>query len=197
MADNQTPKQTTTLTNGIIIGAGAAMLVVGLLIVFSLNSIYTQQVSYLTKYGIEVNIYSYGFDNLFFWISTGVLIALLGIFELVFGCLSNFSAKVRQGFAIRNSMTKIGNALITGGFIWASLLSANLVRQFYRTISSSWYVPFLIVSIIGGLIAITIGAFLIRNAYIHSQSITNSCTTTLERNNPPPPPPSDDTYKSQ
>ncbi len=193
MAYNQTPKQTTTLANGILIGAGATMLIVGLLIAFSLNSIYTQQLSYLTKYGIEVHTYAYGFDNIFFLISIGVYIALLGLITLVMGYLNGYNAKVRQAFAIRNSMTKIGNALITGGFIWSALLSTNLVRQFYRPINSTWYVPSLIVFIIGGLIAITVGAFLIRQAYIHNQSIANLCTQTFERNNPPPPPPSDDT----
>jgi predicted cation transporter len=189
MDNNQTPKQTTTLGNGIIIGAGAAMLVTGLLITLTLNSIYNQQVSYLTKYGIEVNTYAYGFDNLFSLISTGVLIALLGIYMLVFGCLNHFSAKVRAAFAIRNSMTKIGNALITFGFSWSTLLSSQIVWHFYRPISSSWYFPFSIAAIIGGIIVMAMGFFLIKQAYINNQSIT---TLTLERKNPPPPP-SDDT----
>jgi hypothetical protein len=192
MVYSQPTKQTTTLTNGIIIGAGAAMLIVGLLIAFSINSIYTQQVSYLTKQGIEVSIYAYGFDNLFFLISTGVLIALIGIYALVFGCLNNFNTKVRQAFAIRNSMTKIGNALITFGFSWTTLLSSQIVWHFYRPISSSWYFTLSIAAIIGGIIVMAMGFFLIRQAYINNQSIT---TLTLERNIPPPP--SDDTYKSQ
>lgn len=172
MADNQTPKQTTTLTNGITIGAGAALLVVGLLIALSLNSIYAQQISYLTKYDIQVNTYAYGFENTFFLISIGVIIALLGIYLLVFGCLNHFNPKVREAFAIRNSVTTMGNFLINFGFGSAALLSANLIRQFYRPVTSTWSILFLIVCIIGGLIAVTLGAFLIRREYMYSQIVT-------------------------
>jgi hypothetical protein len=193
MVYSQPTKQNTPLANGIIIGAGAAMLVVGLLIAFSLNAIYIQQISYLTKYGIEVNTYTYGFDNIFFLISTGAFIAILGTYVLVFGCLNHFNAKVRQAFTVKNSVTTVGNFLINLGFNLAALTSANLIRQLYRPISSSSYFSFSIAAIIGGIIVMAVGFFLIRQEYIHNQSIT---TLTLERNSPPPPP-IDDMYKLQ
>jgi hypothetical protein len=172
MSENQTVKPITTLTSGIIIGVGATMIVTGLLIAFGLNAIYAQQISYLVKYDIQVNPYAYGFDDLFFFIATGVFIAISGTYEFVLGCLNYFSAKVRQAYAIKNGVTLIGNALINGGLIGASIFSANLIRDMYKPIFSNWYVPVAIVFIIGSLIAITIGAFLIRHAYIHSQSAT-------------------------
>lgn len=172
MVVNQTGKSSTSLSIGLMVGIGLTMLCVGLFLAFSLNAIYTQQTNYLSQHGLQVNNYAFGLDNLIFLISTGALLAILGAYSLVLGCLNQFSAKTRIAFSVKDSLARAGNGLISGGIVWTSLLSANLIRQSYKTNSAGWHGVVLIVSIAAGLTAIAIGAFLIRRSYLHSKLST-------------------------
>ncbi|MCW3999660.1 MAG: hypothetical protein NWE93_05430 [Candidatus Bathyarchaeota archaeon] len=109
-----------------------ALFVVGIFIALALNSLYYQQISYLESEGLQVSIFSSGFNDMIFLIATGALITIMGLSMLVLGSLSYFSRTVREGMARKDTSARIGNGLMTGGFIATALGSANLVKQFYR-----------------------------------------------------------------
>ncbi|MCL4429569.1 MAG: zinc ribbon domain-containing protein [Chloroflexi bacterium] len=169
---NQPIKPLTNLTTGAMIGAGVALLCVGLFITFSLNALYGQQISYLTDKGIQVNIYTSGLDNMIFLISSGALIAIMGAYALLIGSLNYFNDKVRVAMERKDARARAGNGLISGGFIATALFSADLIQQLYHQYRSSWYEPVLFLFIIGGLAAILIGALFIRSSYLRSLSPT-------------------------
>jgi hypothetical protein len=161
-------KPITGLSIGAMIGGGMALLCLGLFIVFALNALYTQQISYFAAQNIQVSIYASGLDNMIFLISLGGGFAVLGIYSLVMGGLYNFSVKTRVAMTMRDERARIGNGLITGGVIATTLFFSDLIQQLYRHFTSSWYEPVLILFVIVGLIAIFTGAFLIRKSYFQS-----------------------------
>jgi hypothetical protein len=169
---NRKIKSTTNLTTGAMIGGGVALIIVGLLIAFSLNALYGQQIGYLSAEGIQVNIYSFGLDNLVLLISLGALIAMMGVYSLLLASLTYFNDKVRFAMERKDSRARVGNGLLSAGFITSALFSADLIQQFYRHYSSSWYEPVLLIFIIGGLVTILVGALLIRSSYLRSLSLT-------------------------
>jgi hypothetical protein len=165
-------KPVTNLSIGITIGGGAVLFGAGLFIAFSLNALYAQQTSYLASMGIQVNIYASGLDNMVFLISIGALLAMMGVYSLILGCLSHFNAKARVAMSLMDTHARIGNGFITGGGIAASMSSAYLIQEQYSIYTSGWFQPVLIIFIISGLVAITIGALLIRSSYLHSRWAT-------------------------
>ncbi len=92
----------------------------------------------------------------------------MGTYLLIMGCLNNFSDKARVALSVNDSL---GNRLINGGSIGASLFSANLIRQLYQTNQSSWHELY-IITLVGCLIVIAVGAFLIWRSYLRSQRAT-------------------------
>jgi hypothetical protein len=158
--------QVTNLSIGAMIGVGAALLLVGLFIAFSLNGLYTQQTNYFASRNIQVSNYASGLDNIITLISFGALLAMIGVYALILGCLSQLSSKARIALAMKDGNARIGNGLLNAGFLMASLFSANLIQQHYKSISSSWYGTALIIFIISGLVTITIGSFFIRRSYL-------------------------------
>jgi hypothetical protein len=165
-------EQKTNLSIGAMIGVGATLLPVGLFMAFSLNGLYTQQTGYFASMNIQISTYASGLDNLIFLISFGALLAMIGVYALVLGCLSQFSSKARIALSMKDPNGRIGNGLLNAGFLAASLFSANLIQQLYRATSSSWYEPLLIAFIVCGLVAISIGALLIRSSYLRSRLAT-------------------------
>lgn len=165
-------KPLTNLTTGAMIGGGVVLLVLGLLIAFSLNALYGQQTGYLAAEGIQVNIYSFGLDNMIFLISLGALIAMMGVYILLLASLNYFNDKVRSAMERKDGRARVGNGLLSAGFITSALFSADFIQQFYRQYRSSWYEPVLLIFIICGLVVILIGALLIRSSYLRSLSLT-------------------------
>jgi hypothetical protein len=162
---NVPTKPITNLSIGAMMGGGMALLGLGLLIVFSLNALYTQQTSYFAAQNIQVNIFGSGLENIIFLISIGGGFAVLGVYSLVMGGLYHFSAKTRVAMTMRDNRARVGNGLITGGVITTALFFSYLIQQQYRHFTSSWYEPVIILFVSGGLIAIIIGALLIRKSY--------------------------------
>jgi hypothetical protein len=163
-------KPSTNLSNGIFIGAGIVMLFIGLSIAFSINGIYNQQVSYLAVEGIQVNSFAV-FGDLVLWISWGILFAVLGVYILVLGALNQFSSKVRTAMNLKDSMARLGNGLITGGFVFTALSLNGAVTQFYRSTfnARSADISMNVILITVGLVLIILGALLITSAYQKSQ----------------------------
>jgi hypothetical protein len=167
MTDAPKVKPAGSLSNGIYIGLGSAMLTLGLLMAFSLNAVYNEQATYLAANGIQVHSYSYGFNDLIFLISIGVLVAVLGACLLVEGCLSHYSERARVALSDNGNW---GNRLINGGVTGLSLFSAGLVRDLYQSTQSDWYVPVITTLFAVCLILIITGALLlIRIPYRNQQ----------------------------
>jgi hypothetical protein len=159
-------KSKTLLTIGALIGVGVSLLLVGLFIAFALNGIYQQQIRYLASNNIS--IYAFGLDDMVFLISSGALLAIFGVYALVFGLLGQFSSKARIAIALKNAYARVGSGFLNAGIVVIGLSLANLIRDLYRPTSASWYETVLIAFTIGGLIALILGAFLIRYAYQRS-----------------------------
>jgi hypothetical protein len=159
-------KPSTNMVNGVIIGSGISLLIVGGLISFFVNAIYNQQTGYLASEGIQVNTFSFGFDNVVVLISMGALIAMLGIYTLILGCLNQFNPTARAAWHLKDDRARLGNGLIVGGFIFASFTSLAFIRQVYQPINSEWFGVVNGVFVASSLLAIAIGALLIRSAYL-------------------------------
>ena len=113
------------------------------------------------------------FEGLVLWISGGVLLAVLGVYILVLGVINQFSSKVRTAMNLKDSRARLGNGLITGGFVF-TVLSINIaIVRFYRSMYSAAYsdVSVNIILVIIGLVLILLGAILIGNTYQRSQHL--------------------------
>jgi hypothetical protein len=172
MAARFPAKPSTNLANGIFIGLGCTLIIVGLIIAFSTNAAYNQQISYLSARGIQVNIYASGLDNLVQLITLATLITVLGTYALIIGTLNQFSFTVRTAMESKNSRTRWGNSLISGGFVWSALVSSNFVEQFYHPSSAGWYAYVTVGFVVGGLLLVLAGALLIRSSYLRSRLST-------------------------
>ncbi len=158
-------------STGALLGSGVAMLCTGLIVAYFLDSFYWQLTNYLESNQLQVNIYASGIDNLILFISACGLVTITGIFVLAMGFL-NFSDKARFAMSLKNDGSRVGRGLITGGFVATSLFFLNLIREQYLPIASNviWYM--LIPCLVGGLIAILVGALLIRRSYLRSLAAT-------------------------
>lgn len=161
MADAPKSKPVSILSNGISIGLGAAMLALGPLMAFSLNAIYSEQTHYLAAKGIQA-IYSPGFSDLIFLISTGVLVSVLGAYLLTVGLLSNYSQRARVAFSDNSNW---GNRLINGGVLGSALISAGFVRDLYQRNPPDWYALAVIILLAVCLICIVGGILLLRRKF--------------------------------
>lgn len=174
-------KSKTLLSIGALSGVGVSLLLAGLFIAVSLNNLYNQQTNYLAQSKIQVNFYAFGLDDMVFLISFGVLLVIFGAYALILGVLGQFSRKARIAIALKDGYARAGNGLLNAGILAIAIFSANLLRDLYRPTTSSWYEPFLLTFIVGGLIALTIGAFLIRYAYhrsLQSAKVQNASLST-------------------
>jgi len=161
-------KPSTNLANGLTIGGGIALLLVGLLIAFALNGIYSQQTNYLAAEGVQVNTFIFGFRDLVFLISLGADIAILGFYLLVLGSLNQFSVSVRTALQVKDDRARLGHGLITGGFIFSALSSLNLIHNAYFPLRAGWFGLVTLIFVVGGLLTVFIGALLIRSSYLRS-----------------------------
>ena len=165
-------KQSTNLANGIMIGSGVSLIIVGALIAVSVNAIYNQQTRYLASMGTQVNTFGFGFDNVVFLISLGALTAMLGAYAFILGSIAQFSPVARAAWARKDTNARLGNGLITGGFIFASTTSLAFIREVYQPTNSGLFEILSLVFVTSGLMAIAVGALLIRHSYLRSLSPT-------------------------
>ncbi len=162
-------KQSTNLSNGVIIGSGISLLIVGLLMAFSLNAIFSQQTNYLAAEGVQVSRFGFGLDNVVFLISLGVIIAIMGIYLLILGSIAQFSPTVRAAWERKDSRARLGNGLISGGFVFASFPSVNILRHLYFPSNSALIIYVNVAFVIIGLLMILFGALLIRSSYLRNR----------------------------
>jgi hypothetical protein len=143
-----------------------------MLIAFSVNATYNQQVSYFETEGIQLNPYAF-FEGLVLWISGGVFLAVFGVYFLILGLLNQFSVTVRTAMNLKDSRARWGNGLITGGFVFTVLSINNAVVQSYQTAFHSGYtnVGINLILIAVGLVLIVLGALLIKSSYLRSKQL--------------------------
>jgi|WetSurMetagenome_2_1015567.scaffolds.fasta_scaffold41346_2 hypothetical protein len=161
-------KLSTNIANGIYIGSGVALLIVGLLIALAIDGVYWEQTNYLSTQGIQVNIYTSGISNMVHLISLSSLIAMLGIYLLILGSLNQFSLSVRTAMARKDDRARLGNGAITGGFIFSALFSQKFIDQLYLPYHSGWFGLTTLLCVVIGLSSIALGALLIRSSYLRS-----------------------------
>jgi hypothetical protein len=161
-------KPSTNLVNGIFIGLGSALIIVGLIIAFSVNDVYYQQIKYLSLQGIQVNIYGFGLTGLVQLVTLGAFMAELGAYVLILGSVNQFSVTVRAAMDGKDSSARLGSGLISGGFVLSALTTSNFIEQYYHPTSSGWYTSVWIGFAVVGLSLILAGALLIRSSYLRS-----------------------------
>lgn len=147
-------------------------MVVGLVIALSLNGTYNLQISYFAAEGIQVNPYAF-FEGLVIWISTGVFMAVMGVYFLILGLLNQFSATVRAAMSLKDTRAKLGNGFITGGFVFTALSTNSAVSQFYRSsfTRANADVSVNVFLIVVGLVLILVGVLLFTSAYMRSKHV--------------------------
>ena len=157
------------MVNGVFIGAGAVMIILGLYMAFVFNADYFDQLSKLTAQIAITGPYMlyYIIDR----VALGVFIVALGTFTMISGLLQQFSQKARASMNGKGLTARVGNRLISAGFIIAALSSTSIVHNFYVPDTS----PYFIIEqlfIVGGTSAIVIGILLIIGSYLKSRKLT-------------------------
>jgi hypothetical protein len=161
------PKPSTNLVNGIIIGSGITLLIIGLIGAFALNSYYWEQTNALSAQGLKFNTPYVLLNNLIEDISLCWTSVFFGIYFLALGIPSQFSPLARAIWARSDYTARAGNGLITGGFVFAALSAAQSIREFYIP-DYSWYPQVLRLFILGGVIIMALGVLLRTVSYLRS-----------------------------
>jgi hypothetical protein len=157
--------------NGLFIGAGITMSIVGSVISLTLNAIYWQQTNLVSSQGLNINSYVLS-GSLFPLISLSVFMAIFGAYTVILGTINQLSVTARAAWERKDAKARLGNGLITGGFVFVGLSSIQLIDQFYQPYYSNGVANTEIVFIVGGLVLILIGALLIRSSYLRSLRTT-------------------------
>jgi hypothetical protein len=126
-------KPKTILANGIIIGSGIALLLIGLIAVFALNSTYVGLRGFLSSDGLPSNAITFTLRDTVELISLSFVFAALGAYFLIIGLLNQFSRRARTSWKRKDIQARIGNGLMTGGFVLGALSASGYVRLSYNS----------------------------------------------------------------
>jgi magnesium-transporting ATPase (P-type) len=164
------PKPTTNLINGVIIGSGLTLIIVGLSVGFALNSIYWGQMNILNSQGLKTNAINFSLSNIVEWISLCGSFVIFGVYFLVIGIIEQFNSSVRSAMESKKPIARLGNGLISGGFVLVALSAAEVIRELYIPNLSSF--EFLYhVFVLSGLLIVAIGALLKAASYLKRRNL--------------------------
>lgn len=164
------PKLSTNRLNGIVIGSGITLLILGLLGVFALNSYYWEQARILSAQGLPTNTYNPSLNPIIEFISLSWASVFFGIYFLALCLPSQFSPLVRAVWARTDYTARAGNGSITGGFVFATLSATQAIREFYVP-DHTWYRQALQILIVSGVLIIVIGASLRTLSYLRRRKL--------------------------
>jgi hypothetical protein len=144
---------------------GLTFLIIGLFMALLLNSVYSRQAAYLAEQGIQVNTYTFGFNDIASLIAAGIGMAAVGIYLIIFGILNQFSAKVRAATASKDGSR---NFLLTVGLSFIFIVLLNEIHGIYFPRQASGIWPIDAGFAATGIIMISLSVWLFRRAYLRS-----------------------------
>jgi hypothetical protein len=149
-------------TNGLSIGLGAATLLGALAVAYYLNGSFWGLRESLTANGLEPQHINFLLSDIGFLIGAAAFFAILGLYLIVLGALSQLSPTAGAILNSRNMRVRWGIGCFVGAVIWAASSVQNLVWNIYSLYPSNvWlWVGFGISSIL----LILIGLFLVMTA---------------------------------
>ena len=163
-------KPSTNLMNGIIIGSGITLLIIGLIGAFAFNSYYWEQTNAFAAQGLSTNPYNLTLNTVIEYISLAWTSVFFGVYFLALCIPSQFSPLVRAVWARSDYTARAGNGLITGGFVFATLSAGRAIREFYLP-NTSGFASVLHIFIIFGVVMMAVGATLRTVSYLRSRKL--------------------------
>lgn len=164
------PKPSTNLGNGIVIGSGITLLILGLIGAFAFNAYYWQQTSALSSQGLPVNPYNATLNTPIEFISLSWAAVFFGIYFLALSVPSQISPVVRAVWSRSDYTARAGNGLITGGFVFTTLSAAQVIRDFYVPDNFGYPQGFVIFILIG-VVMMVVGISLRIVSYLRSRKL--------------------------
>lgn len=137
------------LTNGIIIGAGATVLIASLIGAYALNASYVSISSFLANNGVPTIGMQLKLADIIELLSLCPSGFVFGPWWIALGLLSQFSQRTRFAYKRNDSLiTRIAGGSMAGGAVVVALSGGNFFRQFYEP-AFPWYEPYVFVTVIG------------------------------------------------
>jgi cytochrome bd-type quinol oxidase subunit 2 len=165
-------KTKSNFMNGLFIGSGLALLIVGLLTASSLNGYYWEQTARLANSGLEPSKIHLELSDIPFMISAGAFAAIFGLYLLVSASFNQFSPSLRQALERKDRKARYGTSLLTSGIFLMSYASLQLTDQIYSTYpKQGWIVIFNIGWVITSLSLIIAGVLLLASFYLRSSKL--------------------------
>ncbi len=166
-------KPSTNLVNGVVIGSGITLVVLGLIGAFAFNSYYLEQTNALSAQGLPINPHGVILNSIAEFISLAWTSVFFGIYFLALSIPSQLSPLVRAIWARSDNKARVGNGLITGGFVFATTSAGQAIREFYVP-DSSGFASVLHIFIIFGVLIMAVGAALRTFSYFGSNQPNKS-----------------------
>ncbi len=150
----------TPFTNGMLIGLGIAMLLGSLLGAFFLNADYWSLRDFFVASGLEPT--NFMLSTTVNTIGACAMFAVIGIYGLVVGTLSQMNPSVRAVFNSGNVRVRLGSGLHGGALVFTAVSVESLVENYY--LPDTFQLQSGIAFGIAGIIAILAGLLLIATA---------------------------------
>lgn len=161
-------KNTVNFGNGLVIGAGIALLLGSLFMASVLNSLFNTLSGYLATEELSVNIYTFGLADIARTISLLVFTVVMGTYLLIFGCIYQFSPKARQLMSVRSTTVRFGASLTSFGIVFIVLPFSNYVYDLY--IRPQAPTTFYLAMAVFGCIVLVVGVVLTVIAYYRGRN---------------------------
>jgi hypothetical protein len=128
---NWSSKPVVALTNGILLGAGTALVLIGLVGAIALNSSYSSLSDFLVYNGAGRSAVSSILRSIVSLISLSVAGFIFGFYMLVLGLLNQVSRAAHEAFERRDKTARLGSGIMGGGVVLAILSTSNFVERLY------------------------------------------------------------------
>ena len=154
------PRPIITLTNGIMIGVGSVLVVLGLIGAFALNSNFVTIRDYLVHTSGGASAVQFTLRGIVSLISLCPWGIIFGSCILIFGSLNQWNRAARKAFENKESPPHLASGLLSAGSVLASLASINVVEQFYFP-ESGWFASVSLVVVSVGIAVMVAGVFVL------------------------------------
>jgi hypothetical protein len=131
-----TQKPSTVLINGILIGAGAVLLIGSLIGAYALNDAYLKIGGFLSNSGISTTNIQYSLEtsNIIELLSVCPFGFTFGSLMITLGLLDQFSERAKFAYKMKYSViSRIANGLMAGGAIATASFGGDVFRQIYES----------------------------------------------------------------
>lgn len=165
---SSTVTRATIFGEGIIIGAGAALLVASTLFAFFLNDSYWRLQATFLASGITLQQSRYLLNSTMLLIGFCAEFAIIGVFLVIIGSLVHVNPSVQAILDNRSIRARWGNAFLVSGVVFfASGSVQSAVRNVYSP-ESFWFLSTIIFGV-PSLVIIVLGVYLLTTAQFKRQ----------------------------